>query len=88
MSWRRSVDATTDMTLVQILGELVPCRFFLSVSVDLMNPIKRQFDCSSKVEVEHVKVLVSCLVLDRCLVESAEGMNDALLVLDRRSVNP
>ena len=53
-----------------------------------MKTIKRQFDCSSKVEIEHVKVLVSCLVLDRRLVESAEGMNDALLVLDRRSVNP
>ena len=37
---------------------------------------------------EHVKVLVGCLTLDRGLVEAAEGVHDALLVLVRRSVNP
>ena len=37
---------------------------------------------------EHVKILVGCLTLDRCLVEVAEGMDDALLALVRRSVNP
>ena len=37
---------------------------------------------------EHAKVLVGCLTLDRGLVEAAEGMHDALLALARRSVNP
>ena len=37
---------------------------------------------------EYVKVLVCCLTVDRGLVEVAEGMNDAMLVLARRSVNP
>ena len=37
---------------------------------------------------EHAKVLVGGLTLDRCLVEAAEGMDDALLALVRRSVNP
>ena len=30
---------------------------------------------------EHVKILVGCLVLDRGLVETAEGMQDALLAI-------
>ena len=37
---------------------------------------------------EHPKILVGCLTLDRCLVETAEGMHDALLALARRSVHP
>ena len=37
---------------------------------------------------EHVKVLVDCMTIDRVLVEDAEGMHDALLALARRSVNP
>ena len=37
---------------------------------------------------EHVKVLVGCLTFDRDLVETAEGIHDALLALARRSVNP
>ena len=36
---------------------------------------------------EHAKILVGCLTLDRGLVEAAEGMNDALLALAWRSVN-
>ena len=36
---------------------------------------------------EHTKILVSRLVLDRCLVEAAEGVYDALLALARRSMN-
>ena len=36
---------------------------------------------------EHTKILVSRLALDRCLVESAEGMDDALFALARRSMN-
>ena len=42
----------------------------------------------SDYRLEHVKVLVGCLTLDRGLVEAAEGMHDALLALARRSVNP
>ena len=37
---------------------------------------------------EHAKILVGRLTYDRCLVEVAEGMHDALLALARRSVNP
>jgi hypothetical protein len=37
---------------------------------------------------EHEKILVSGLTLDRGLVEAAEGMHDAMLALSRRSVNP
>ncbi len=39
---------------------------------------------------EHAKILVGRLALDRCLVENAEGMHDALLALarKRRRVNP
>ena len=37
---------------------------------------------------EHAKILVGGLTLDRCLVEAAEGMDDALLALARRSVKP
>ena len=37
---------------------------------------------------EYVKILVGRLPLDRCLVETAEGMDDALLALVRRCVNP
>ena len=37
---------------------------------------------------DHEKILVGRLVLDRCLVETAEGMDDALLVLAQRRVNP
>ncbi len=37
---------------------------------------------------EHAKILVGRLALDRCLVEDAEGMHDALLALTRRRVNP
>jgi hypothetical protein len=36
---------------------------------------------------EHTKILVGRLALDRCLVEAAEGVYDALLALARRSVN-
>ena len=36
----------------------------------------------------HVKILVGRLVLDCYLVEAAEGMHDAVLVLARRRVNP
>ncbi len=36
---------------------------------------------------EHAKIFVGRLTLDRCLVEAAEGMYDALLALTRRSVN-
>ena len=36
---------------------------------------------------EHEKILVCCLTLDRGLVEAAEGMNDALLALAWRRVN-
>ena len=36
---------------------------------------------------EHVKILVSCLALDRGLVETAKGMNDALIALVWRRVN-
>jgi hypothetical protein len=36
---------------------------------------------------EHEKILVGGLALDRGLVEDAEGMDDTLLALDRRSVN-
>ena len=36
---------------------------------------------------EYAKI-VGRLVIDRCLVETAQGMHDALLALDRRSVNP
>ena len=32
---------------------------------------------------EHAKMLVGCLPLDRCLVEAAEGLHDALLALAR-----
>jgi hypothetical protein len=35
---------------------------------------------------EHAKILVGCLTLDRCLVEAAEGMHDALLALVRGSI--
>ncbi len=37
---------------------------------------------------EHAKILVGCLTLGRCVVETAEDMDDALLALARRSVNP
>ena len=37
---------------------------------------------------EHAKILVGRLVLDRCLVETAEGMDDTLFVLAQRRVNP
>ena len=37
---------------------------------------------------DHTKVLVGCLTFDRDLVEAAQGMHDALVALDRRSVNP
>ncbi len=37
---------------------------------------------------DHAKVLVGCLTLDRGLVEVVEGMYDALLALPRRNVNP
>ncbi len=37
---------------------------------------------------EHVKILVGCLTLGRCVVEVGEGMDDALVALARRSVNP
>ncbi len=37
---------------------------------------------------EHVKILVGRVGLDRCLVETAEGIHDALLTLARRHVNP
>ena len=37
---------------------------------------------------DHAKILVGRLALDRCLIEVAEDMHDALLALVRRSVNP
>jgi hypothetical protein len=38
---------------------------------------------------EYAKILVGVLTLDSVLVETAEeGMHDALVALDRRSVNP
>ena len=37
---------------------------------------------------EHVKIFVGRLALDRCLVEAAEGMYDVMLALVRRCVNP
>ena len=37
---------------------------------------------------EHAKILVGRLALDRCLLETAEGMDDTLLALARRRVNP
>ena len=37
---------------------------------------------------EHAKIFVGRLTFDRCLVEAAEGMHDALLALARRRVNP
>ena len=37
---------------------------------------------------DHTKILVGRLALDRCLIEVAEDMHDALLALVRRSVNP
>ncbi len=37
---------------------------------------------------DHVKILVGCLTLGRCVVEASEDMDDALLGLVRRSVNP
>ena len=37
---------------------------------------------------DHAKILVGRLTLDRCLVEFAEGMHDALLALARRRVSP
>ena len=36
---------------------------------------------------EHVKIFVGRLAFDRCLVETAEGMHDALLALAGRCVN-
>ena len=36
---------------------------------------------------EHAKIFVGRLTLDRCLVETAEDMHDALLALAGRSVN-
>ena len=36
---------------------------------------------------EHVKILVGCLVIDRGLVETTEGMHVALLALAWRSMN-
>ncbi len=36
---------------------------------------------------EHAEILVSRLALDRCLVEAAEGVYDALLAIARRSMN-
>ena len=36
---------------------------------------------------EHAKILVGRLALDRCLVEATEGMYDTLLALVRGSVN-
>jgi hypothetical protein len=35
---------------------------------------------------EHAKIFVGGLTLDRCLVEAAEGMDDVLLALARRNV--
>jgi hypothetical protein len=35
---------------------------------------------------EHPKIFVGGLTLDRCLVEAAEGMDDVLLALARRNV--
>jgi hypothetical protein len=55
---------------------------------------ERSFHIQLDVEVwdltrlEHVKILVGGLTLDRCLVESAEGLHDTLLALVRRDVNP
>ena len=37
---------------------------------------------------EHAQIFVGGLSLDRCLVEAAEGMHDALLPLARGGVNP
>ncbi len=37
---------------------------------------------------DHAQIFVGGLTLDRCLVEAAEGMHDALLALARRGVNP
>ncbi len=37
---------------------------------------------------EHVKILVGRLALDRCLVEVAEGMHYAPVALTRKCVNP
>ena len=37
---------------------------------------------------DHAKVLVGCLTLDRDLVETAEDIHDVLLALARRIVNP
>ncbi len=37
---------------------------------------------------DHAKILVGGLTLDRWLVETTESMDDALLALARRSVNP
>ena len=37
---------------------------------------------------DHAKILVGRLTTDRCLVEAAEGIHDALLALARRRVNP
>jgi hypothetical protein len=36
----------------------------------------------------HAKILVGCLTLDRCLVEAAESMNDALLALALEGCEP
>jgi hypothetical protein len=38
-------------------------------------------------QLEYAKILVSRLVLDRCLVETAEVMDDALFALAWRSMN-
>ena len=37
---------------------------------------------------DHAKIVVGRLTLDRCLVEDPEGMHDVLLALARRRVNP
>ena len=45
--------------------------------------------CGLKTDlIEHTKILVGRLTLDRFLVEDAEGMHDALLALTRSRVNP
>ena len=50
--------------------------------IQAQHPVLRSDD-----RLEHTKILVGGLALDRGLVEDAEGMDDTLLALDRRSVN-
>ena len=57
-------------------------KYALSTSKLSMNQFLRSDD-----GLEHVKIFVGRLAIDRCLVEAAEGMHDALLALAGRRVN-